>query len=171
MAARARGTNVRPRRPVNGGANFRAALRFTGGRPPPVPLSLFSPRAWTLLAFLGAAPVAASQAPPDSLREPSAAASAPFLRIDGSVSARTLVHRTAPAIEVRFSGDLVDTLSADRRENLPRPVEPGVTYRDVRVYFEVRSALPDAEAFLNEALRPRPAEGDEVQAPPPEDAP
>ncbi|HEX8384597.1 MAG TPA: hypothetical protein VF576_00345, partial [Rubricoccaceae bacterium] len=93
-----------------------------------------------LLAVLAAAP-AAGQAPSVPLGADSLAAPL-LLRIDGSVSARTVLHRTAPSVEVRFWGDVVDTLSVDLRENLPRPVTPGTTYRDVRVSFEVRSALP-----------------------------
>ncbi|HEX8298396.1 MAG TPA: hypothetical protein VF594_04480 [Rubricoccaceae bacterium] len=126
------------------------------------------PLALLIFAVLVAGP-AAGQALPESDRDTSdslATGSSLFLRIDGTVSAQTLVHRTAPDIEVRFSGDVVDTLSVDRRDNLPRPVVPGVTYRDVRVTFEVRSGLPNAGAFLDALLRPREASPGSAQPAP-----
>jgi hypothetical protein len=98
-----------------------------------------------LAAALAAAPAAAqacagSVAPADS----SAAqpARAPDVRIVASATIAELRFRTEPQTQVRATGcpgaeSVVTTL----RQNLPDPVQPGATYRDVRVGVEIRAWL------------------------------
>ncbi len=107
------------------------------------------------LFALAAAPASGQAA--DSTARPAT----PLLRLHGAVSADRVVHRAAPRVHVRFSGTAPDTLSAATRTNLPRPVTPGETYRNVRVTFEVVSGVPEIEAWLRDVL-PAPV-------PPPDD--
>jgi hypothetical protein len=61
------------------------------------------------------------------------------IEIGARVRARSLRFEEAPDTETRYSGDYrSETLH--ERENLPEEVEPGRTYRDVRVrwHTEVR---------------------------------
>jgi hypothetical protein len=48
------------------------------------------------------------------------------------------------------SCDRTDTLRVVRRDNLPRPVQPGVSYRDVEVEIEIRARL---QVLCSPALR------------------
>lgn len=67
---------------------------------------------------------------------------APDVVIRASVSARELRFGSRPRATVRTLGCLpLDTVIVTERVNLPDPVEPGVTYRDVRVGIEVRAHL------------------------------
>jgi len=54
----------------------------------------------------------------------------PLIEAGADVRCRSLRFATAPRAEVRWIGE---TESAGERENLPRPVEPGATYRNVRM--------------------------------------
>ena len=47
------------------------------------------------------------------------------------MKAKRLRFHKKPETEVRFEGEPGDGGSGSERENLPEPVEPGVTYRDV----------------------------------------
>lgn len=49
---------------------------------------------------------------------------------------------SSPRAEVRLLGCApLDSVRTTERRNLPRPVQPGVTYRDVSVGVEIRSYL------------------------------
>ncbi len=120
-----------------------------------------------LLVTLASLPVAAQSVGASGRSD---VLSAPlWLRIDGSFSAQTLLHRTPPHVSVRFTGDSVDTLSVNRREAFPQAVVPGVTYRDVSFTFTVRSGLPHPEAFLDLLLGGDAADAEQAPsaAPPP----
>lgn len=54
----------------------------------------------------------------------------PDIQIGALVKAKRLRFKTKPETEVRIEGE---GGSGSLRENLPETVEPGVTYRDVRV--------------------------------------
>jgi hypothetical protein len=60
----------------------------------------------------------------------------PEIETGASASARRVRFRKRPETEVRFVGDGEERT---RRENLPDEVEPGVTYRDVRVSWSTRT--------------------------------
>jgi hypothetical protein len=59
-----------------------------------------------------------------------------------SVKARQLKFGRVPETRVWFEGDPGERSSSEtERQNLPEEVEPGVTYRDVRVRWNARSRL------------------------------
>ena len=59
-----------------------------------------------------------------------------------TVQADELRFEQAPETEVRFFGEPGhESASGSDRTNLPEKVEPGVTYRDVRVDYRLASRL------------------------------
>ena len=70
----------------------------------------------------------------------------PDVEIGARVSAKKLRFRKKPETEVRIEGEPgVDRESGSARENLPEEVEPGVTYRDVRVVWRASGRLAPEE--------------------------
>lgn len=67
-----------------------------------------------------------------------AADSLPDVVIRATATAREVRFNSRPRTSVRTLG-CADTLIVTERVNLPDPVEPGVTYRDVRVGIEIRA--------------------------------
>ena len=66
----------------------------------------------------------------------------PDVVIRATVSARELRFASEPRTSVRTTGCLpLDSIIVTERVNLPDPVQPGVTYRDVRVGIEIRAHL------------------------------
>lgn len=64
------------------------------------------------------------------------------LAITGSVTARELRFDVVPNPTVEFTGrPQRDTVWEAERENLPRPVQPGVTYRDIGVRLRITSVF------------------------------
>ncbi|MDR0358187.1 MAG: hypothetical protein LBJ87_01795 [bacterium] len=58
------------------------------------------------------------------------------------VKARELRFRDAPETRVEFSGSPGhESGSGSDRRNLPQPVRPGVTYRDVQVDYRLAAKL------------------------------
>ena len=58
------------------------------------------------------------------------------------VRARELRFGAVPDTEVWFEGEPAERSSSkSERENLPEEVEPGVTYRDVKVRWQARSRI------------------------------
>ena len=58
----------------------------------------------------------------------------PCLEIAAQVEAKSLRFECVPETDVAFdAGTRCDSASGSERQNLPEKVEPGVTYRDVRV--------------------------------------
>jgi hypothetical protein len=67
---------------------------------------------------------------------------APDIEIGAVVRAKKLRFRKVPETSVRFEGEPdVDAVSGSERENLPDEVEPGVTYRDVRVRWRAAARI------------------------------
>lgn len=87
--------------------------------------------------------------PRDSLRDstrvpPSAggaAIQAPAIILFASASAREVRFASQPRIQVRLCGGVLDSVRILERRNLPDPVQPGVTYRDVFVAVEILGHL------------------------------
>jgi hypothetical protein len=84
--------------------------------------------------------------------------------VSASVQAAELRFETQPRAGVRLAGCAAgDTVRVAERRNLPRPVQPGATYRDVYVSVEILGHL-DAECLLRELGTPpdsaRPAGAD-----------
>jgi len=70
------------------------------------------------------------------------------VEIGAVVRAERLKFKRKPEAEVSFPGESeADTDSHTERENLPDEVEPGVTYRDVRVRWRAGARITqDPEA-------------------------
>jgi hypothetical protein len=78
--------------------------------------------------------------------ETSTAESRPDVEIEASASAEELraLARPRTQLSVKGGGDVRQDDSS-RRENLPRRLEPGTTYRDVRVYRRLAGRLVISE--------------------------
>jgi hypothetical protein len=78
----------------------------------------------------------------------------PDVAIGARVKAKRLRFRKEPRTEVELHGGArtpegrtdLKTASGSERENLPEEVEPGVTYRDVRVSWQASARLEDPDA-------------------------
>lgn len=87
--------------------------------------------------------------------------------ITANVTARELKFETVPNPTVEFPGKPArETVWDAKRENLPRPVEPGVTYRDIGIRLRISSRFADIERIVAEALgEVAPSENDSQTAP------
>lgn len=66
----------------------------------------------------------------------------PLVLIRAQAQIRELRFESQPRVEVRTLGCAgLDSVVVTERVNLPDPIEPGVTYRDVRVGIEIRASL------------------------------
>jgi hypothetical protein len=66
----------------------------------------------------------------------------PDIEIASIVKAKRLRFGRKPRLEVSFEGEpRIDKVSGSVRENMPAEVEPGVTYRDVRVRWRAAAKL------------------------------
>jgi hypothetical protein len=75
------------------------------------------------------------------------------LAITATVTAKELRFDVVPNPMVEFPGNPKrDTVWDAVRENLPRPVEPGVTYRDIGIRLKIVSRFADIERIVAEAL-------------------
>jgi hypothetical protein len=80
-------------------------------------------------------------------------AEAADLAITATVTAKELLFEVVPDPKVEFPGKPQrDTVWEAERENLPRPVEPGVTYRDIGIRLKIVSRFADIERIVAEAL-------------------
>jgi hypothetical protein len=77
----------------------------------------------------------------------------PDVEIGARVKAKRLRFQEAPKTSVEFHGGLtepghheeLESASGSERENLPDEVEPGVTYRDVRVRWRAAARIKDPD--------------------------
>jgi hypothetical protein len=70
----------------------------------------------------------------------------PDVEIGAVVKAKSLRFERVPDVEVGFTGDQPrEQVSGSERENLPDEVEPGVTYRDVRVRWRAAARIDPAD--------------------------
>ena len=93
------------------------------------------------------------------------------LAITATVTARELRFDAVPNPTVEFTGSHErKTVWEAERENLPRPVEPGVTYRNIGIRLKITSVFADIDRIVAEALGEVPngsdAPRDENAAPP-----
>lgn len=97
------------------------------------------------------------------------------LEITADVTARELRFEVVPDPKVEFTGQPErETVWEAERQNLPRPVEPGVTYRNIGVQLRISSRFADIERIVAEALGEVPVTDDkptEQAAPPQPNAP
>lgn len=69
------------------------------------------------------------------------AAAAPLLRLTASAEIREIRFESTPRIRIYLPGCPGNAVRTTERRNLPSPVEPGVTYRDVSAGVEISSYL------------------------------
>ncbi len=75
------------------------------------------------------------------------------LAITATVTAKELRFDVVPNPTVEFPGNPKrDTVWDAERDNLPRPVEPGVTYRNIGIRLKIVSRFADIERIVAEAL-------------------
>ena len=98
----------------------------------------------------------------------------PDIEIGASVKAKQLRFHSKPKTEVDVHGEVrepkrrseIETASGSERRNLPEEVEPGGTYRDVRVRWGAAARIDDPATESDEGRhhRDRPGgESDEEQ--------
>jgi len=87
------------------------------------------------------------------------------ISITAHLKARSLKFETVPNPTVEFPGRPArDTLWEAQRENLPTPVEPGVTYRNIGIRLKITSVFRDIDRIVAEALGEIPV-AEEVKTP------
>jgi hypothetical protein len=75
------------------------------------------------------------------------------IAITATVTAKELRFEAVPNPTVEFPGrPKRDTVWDAERDNLPRPVEPGVTYRNIGIHLKIVSRFADIERIVAEAL-------------------
>jgi hypothetical protein len=75
------------------------------------------------------------------------------ISITANVRARSLKFDTVPNPTVEFPGNPArDTVWESQRGNLPTPVQPGVTYRDIGIRLKITSVFRDIDRIVAEAL-------------------
>ena len=91
------------------------------------------------------------------------------LAIIANVTARELKFDVVPNPVVEFTGKPERTTVWEaERTNLPRPVQPGVTYRDIGIRLRIVSVFADIDRIVAEALGevPKPEDTPTTTAPP-----
>ena len=110
-------------------------------------------------------PVRPNDVPPASAQKEAAEVSTDSadISITATVTAKELLFEVVPNPTVEFPGKHKrDTVWEAERENLPRAVEPGVTYRNIGIRLKIVSRFADIERIVAEALGEVPVT-DEVQ--------
>ena len=75
------------------------------------------------------------------------------ISITANVTARELRFDVVPDPKVEFPGKPErNTVWEAERQNLPRPVEPGVTYRNIGIQLKITSVFADIDRIVAEAL-------------------
>lgn len=97
------------------------------------------------------------------------------VEITANVTASELRFEVVPDPKVEFPGQpRRETVWEAERQNLPRPVQPGVTYRNIGIQLRISSVFADIDRIVAEALGEVPLTDDTPQenaAPPPAGAP
>jgi hypothetical protein len=102
---------------------------------------------------------------PAQQRSASATPSKPNdIEITANVTARELRFEVVPNPTVEFPGSPErETAWEAERQNLPRPVQPGVTYRNIGVQLKITSVFADIDRIVAEALGEVPVTDDRPQ--------
>jgi hypothetical protein len=94
------------------------------------------------------------------------------LAITAHVTARELKFDEVPNTHVEFTGQPKrETVWDAQRQNLPRPVQPGVTYRNIGINLVITSVFADIDRIVAEALGEVPPTDDAPTVAPPPDNP
>ncbi len=87
------------------------------------------------------------------------------IAITANVRASSLKFEVVPNPTVTFPNNQPsDTVWEAHRDNLPTPVEPGVTYRDIGIRLKITSVFRDIDRIVAEALGEIPISNDAVPA-------
>lgn len=101
-------------------------------------------------------PAQQNSAPPETSQQKDASQvpeESADLAITATVTAKELRFEAVPNPTVEFPGRPErDTVWDAVRDNLPRPVQPGVTYRDIGIRLTIVSRFADIERIVAEAL-------------------
>jgi len=90
------------------------------------------------------------------------------IAITARVRAESLRFDVVPNPKVEFPGQPErNTVWEAERENLPTPVEPGVTYRDIGIRLKITSVFTDIDRIVAEALGEVPITEDAKASEPP----
>lgn len=107
----------------------------------------------TVLLLATAAEAGAQQACPPARANTRADSARADITLFARVHADELRFETRPDARITAAGcPAVDTSHVTVRTNLPRPAEPGVTYRNVTVDFRLRLFLSDFDCYLADLL-------------------
>jgi len=113
------------------------------------------------------APAPAAQPSPGD-----AVAPLPDLEIKANVTVRELKFEQVGEAKVEFPGKPERvTVNEAERQNLPRPVQPGVTYRDIGVRLVITSAFADIDRIVSEALGESRPSSEQVEKKPADEKP
>jgi hypothetical protein len=109
-----------------------------------------------LIAIFACAQVSAQTSNDTTRNQNQSAPSAPAsddISITATVTARELRFERVPNPRVEFTGthERITVWEAERT-NLPRPVEPGVTYRNIGIQLRISSVFADIDRIVAEAL-------------------
>lgn len=75
------------------------------------------------------------------------------ISITASVTAKELKFEVVPNPTVEFFGKPErETVWEADRQNLPKPVQPGVTYRNIGIQLRITSRFADIDRIVSEAL-------------------
>ena len=100
-----------------------------------------------------------SSAAPQSA--PAASSKSNDLEITANVTASELRFEVVPEPKVEFTGQPErETIWEADRQNLPRPVQPGVTYRNIGIQLRISSVFADIDRIVAEALGETPVTDD-----------
>jgi hypothetical protein len=106
-------------------------------------------------------PCPAARSATDSVR-----GTRPEVTLRGKVTAREVRFESQPQVSVQVRGcPALDTTRLSVRTNLPRPVQPGVTYRDVQVDFQLSAWIRDIDCAIGRALQARQRQNLRITAP------
>jgi hypothetical protein len=89
-----------------------------------------------------------TRAPRDTSARSAPSGRRPSIVLLASASSREVRFASQPRIHVRLCGGIMDSVRVLERRNLPDPVRPGATYRDVYVAVEILGHL-NTECILN----------------------
>ncbi|HKO45751.1 MAG TPA: hypothetical protein VJU84_20910 [Pyrinomonadaceae bacterium] len=89
------------------------------------------------------------------------------IAIIADIRAESLLFEAVPNPKVEFPGNQkLKTTWEAFRDNLPKPVQPGVTYRNIGIRLKITSAFADIDRIVSEALGEVPVSQDPTPADP-----
>ena len=108
---------------------------------------------------------AQNQSPVESqTSQPPASSQSPDIEIKARATAKELKFEVVGNATVEFTGNVKrDTVSKFDRGNLPDPVKPGVTYKEIEINLLITSMFADIKQIVSEILREKSANQDGPQ--------